>query len=254
MALFFSPQGFGILDPQQWVEHLGTAIPLQVPSNYVLNAFEAPGPEHMLRLPDGSDAGYAVARLVVYGDQNQDGRHTPGEPFLGIAPPVGFYYVPESLPAGRTPTNGALAAGFSKVLLPQPCGYQPPPPTDPNTCGVPLGDHCDVDADCLGGLCLKETKIVWPAGYCTIPDPPPSACRPTAAVYMRRPKNSLTPPVAKNGLYLRPCMVDADCARALDRDPGLYICDPGLLACVPGVGNTMVPVGGRFDLEPFCAM
>ena len=253
MALFFSPGGLDVLDPERWVEHLGSAAPVQAPANVHLNVFDAPSPAHMLRRADGSEAGYAAGRLMAYVGRDGARRHTPGEPFVGIAPPNGFYYVPADLPAGSSPARGALAAGLHGVTVPQACGSRPPPPTDPGSCGVPLGERCDVDADCTGGLCLKETKTPWPAGYCVIPDPPPPErpCRPGAAAYMGRPLYSLTPRVAQRGLYLRACTTDDDCARPRDRDQGLYRCDPGLLACTPDAGM-VVPTGGRFEIEPFC--
>ncbi len=254
MALFFSAGGLDVLDPEQWVEHLASAVKVQVPSNYELNIFEAPSSEHMLRLPDGTLAGYAIGRLLVYVDSDLNGRHSLGEAFVGIAPPVGIYYAPQPLSKERAPTNGSLPAGFSQVLLPQPCEYLPPLPTDSETCGVPLGERCTADTDCMGGLCLKETKIPWPAGYCTIPEPPPNGCRPANAVFMRRPRYSPTPAVAQIGLYLRSCTADADCVRPKDPDQGLFSCDVGLRGCVPASAGVLVPVGGQFQIEPFCAM
>lgn len=253
MALFFSPEGRNVLDPGRWVEHFGSATPLQVPSLFTMNVFEPPGPGHMLRNLDGSDAGFAVARLLVYIDSNDDGLHQYEEPFVGIAPPVAFYYVRDPLPAAATGTVHSLAPGFTQALLPQPCGFVPPAATDANTCGVPLGERCNVDGDCDGGLCLKETKMPWAAGYCVIPDPPPAGCRPAQSAYMDRPSFSLTPQIARHGLYLRACQSDADCARPGDRDQDLYSCDLGLGACRPRLGSTLIPVGSRFEIEPFCA-
>jgi hypothetical protein len=253
LAMFYSPEDENQLDPERWVEHLGSARPVEVPSLYTMNIFDPPGEEHMLRLPDGQSAGYAVGRLLVYSDDNQSGVRDPGEGYVGIAPPVGFYYVPEALPAERTGTRAALPVGFSKGILPQPCGYVPPPTTDPGSCGVPLGQRCNVDAECTGGLCLKETKMPWRAGYCIVPDPPPNGCRPATAVYTRAPRYSLTPPSTKQGFYLRQCQSNTDCERP-DRDAGLYHCDPGLWACVPLNTSVLIPVGARFEVEPFCAI
>lgn len=252
MALFFSPEGREVIDTDRWVEHLGSAVALQVPSLWDLNVFEPPGPEHMLRNPDGSDAGFAVARLMVYTDLNDDGLHQNGEPFISIAPPIAIYYVRDPLPAATTETVYSLPAGFSQTLVPQPCGYVPPAPTDEGDCGVPLGERCAVDTDCKGGLCLKETKMPWAAGYCIIPDPPPSGCRPAKAAYMARPASSLTPLAAKQGMYLRACQTNGDCRREFDRDQDLYNCDLGLGACRPRLGSVLMPVGGNFQVEPFC--
>lgn len=68
IAMFWSPQDPRVQDPEQLAEQVGTSTPLALPSNYVLNFFELPGREHMLRRPDGSEAGYTVGRVLVYTD------------------------------------------------------------------------------------------------------------------------------------------------------------------------------------------
>lgn len=187
-------------------------------------------------------------------DANEDGRYSAGEPFVGAEPPVGYLYAPKSLPAERTPTSGALPAGLHKVLLPQACGYKPPPATTSGDCGVPLGERCNADADCSpAGVCLKETKVSWRGGYCAIPEPPRDGCRPGAARYLRAPRYGMTPPFV-SGWYLRPCETSSDCMRAKGPGQDLYACDVGLRACTPtSPGFPLVPVGGSLLLEPFCA-
>lgn len=251
MALFWSPQGLQVVDPEQWVEQVGTTIAVQVPSNYVLNVFETPGPEHMLHLSDGTEAGYAVGRLVVYVDDNEDGHHTAGEPFVGLDAHSGFYYFRELLPAARLPTNTALDAGFYQIFLPQPCGFAPPPPTDPGTCGVPIGASCAADADCPGGLCLLGTSIPWPSGYCTIPAAPPNGCHPAAATYLGSPRFGRFSPLLMKGFYLKSCAGAASCRRVDSREQDTYLCDPGLGGCTPNDAGG-VQVGGPFQVEPFC--
>jgi hypothetical protein len=256
LAFFYSPQ-LTLSDPEQWVEHLGSSVEVPLPSFFVLNIFDAPGLEHMVKLPSGQSAGYGIAHLLAYVDENQDGRHTPGEPFVGDVPAQGEYYLPQALSKGSTPANGALQAGLYSALLPQPCGYLPPPPTDPGTCGVPIGNYCNMDAQCGSGICLQQTATPWPGGYCTIAEPPPNGCRPSQAVFYELPTLGLPPSSSMIGVYLRPCNTDADCARANDLDPGSVVCDPGLLGCVAHQPGTLIQVGGMpgpLPIQPFCAM
>src|SRR5262245_8256716 len=66
MALFFSPEGVDVIDPERWVE-LGdstTAI-AELPSAFTMNIFAWPGPALTVHDPDGSSAGYGLARLLV---------------------------------------------------------------------------------------------------------------------------------------------------------------------------------------------
>lgn len=252
IAMFYSPGGPNIRDLEQLVEHRGTTLHIDALSPTTLNMFEPPHAEHMLRLPDGSDAGYALGRVLMYGDDDLDGRHTPGEPFLGTVASLAYLYLPEPLPAERSPTGYLLDAGFQNLFFPQACGKLPPTPTDAGTCGVALGASCQVDADCTGGLCLHATNLPWPAGYCTIPASPSASCRPAQGVFMSRLQNGLTPAVAKTGLYLRPCQTHAECARSASDTT--FRCDPGLKGCVPNVGDNVLKVGVAFEIEPFCAL
>ena len=251
MALFYSPQGPAVTDPEQLVEHSGSTVQVPALAPTVLNVFELPRPEHMVRLPDGSLDGYALGRVLVYSDDNRDGLHTPGEPFVGIAATLAFLYLPQALPAERSPTGHFLAAGFTSLYVPQACGKIPPVAMGPGNCGVPIGAGCQVDSDCSGGLCLHATNLPWPAGYCTIADNPQTTCRPAGYVFVNRLQNSLTPVSAKNGFYLAPCQVDLDCARSAG--DLTFRCDPGLLGCVPNVGDLVAKVGVAVQVEPFCA-
>lgn len=251
LAMFYSPLGPNIQDPQQLVEHTATTVHVDVLSPTLLNMFEPPGAQHMLRHPDGTDAGYALGRVLLYVDSDLDGLHTPGEPFVGTVATLAYLYVPEPLPAERSPTGAALDAGFQSLYFPQTCGKVPPATNDSGTCGIPLGGTCQVDADCTGGLCLHATNLPWPAGYCTIPVGPTTTCRPAKAVFMSRLQYGLTPAVAKSGFYLQPCQQSTDCGRG--SGDTTFRCDPGLHGCVPNVGDNVLKAGIDVQLEPFCA-
>lgn len=254
IALFWSPQGPRVTDAKQFIEQLGTSVPLEVPSNYVLNIFELPSPEHMLRRSDGSEAGYAVGRVLVYIDADADGRYTPGELFVGSVGNFGQYYIRDFLTPENTPTHTPLAPNFYTVMLPQPCDFVPPTPTDPGTCGVPLGETCSADSECAGGICKVDDPFPWPSGYCTIPDPSPSGCYPSAAAYVGAPpaRAGMRVPPPPKGFYLRPCTVQSDCIRPNERQGFAYRCDPGLRGCIPGA-PPFVQVGDALRMPPFCA-
>lgn len=249
IALFFSPQGPQITDVNALRELAASARDTVLPATLTVPVFETPPPSLMVQ-PPVQPAGYALGRLMVYGDSNRNGQRDPGDALLGIDPALAILWLPQPLAAGATPTSGALPAGFSSIMLPQRCGRPLPPPTTADACGVPLGEGCRTDADCGPGYCLRETKFPWPAGYCAVVEPPANGCRPGAASYYFAPSYAPIPPGIA-GYYLRSCRQDRDCARTTDRDQFNYVCDPGLLACVPRL-NSKIPIGGRFEVEPFC--
>lgn len=249
-ALFYAPT-LGSVDPEQWVEDVDSTTAVGViPAPLNMNLFSLPTKAMQV-------GGYAVAlaRLLVYRDDNGDGRRQKSEPFVGLHQPEVWVYAPRDLTADQSPTGNALAAGMHAMDVPQRCPGSPSPPTTPGNCGVPLGARCNGDVDCgTGGLCLKETKVPWPAGYCVVPENPGKpGCRPGAGVLYLRPLYSPSPTTAA-GFWLRACSNDSDCVREADPDQGQYACEPGLRACVPGpLGFANTPVGvTRFEIEPFC--
>lgn len=249
IAIFFSPSSPMNTDPEQMVEHLPSAIPIKLPMSGIVNVFEEPSSRLLIPTTPGV-VGFGLGRLLVYDDRDGSGRRDPAEPFVGIDPPTAILFMPQAVPEGQTLTTGGLPAGFRQVVLPQLCGRKPPPPSDANACGVPLGEGCRTDADCGTGYCLRETKFPWPAGYCVITEPPTTGCRPTRAAYYPAPRYAPIPP-GLMGFYLRACKSDGDCARTTDRDQGNYTCDVGLQACFPRQGSR-IPVGSRLEVEPFC--
>lgn len=249
LAVFFSPQGPMNSNVDQMIEHLPSALPVALSTSTTLNIFEAP-PASLLVPAGMGKAAFGLGRLLVYDDSNRNGRRDPSELIVGIDPPLALLYMPQAIPAGQSLTTGDLPAGFRQVVLPQLCGRLPPPPTSPDTCGVPLGEGCRTDADCGGGYCLRETKFPWPAGYCAIAEPPTNGCRPAQAAYYPAPRYAPIQP-GLIGYFLRRCSSDSDCSRKTDRDQGNYICDVGLKACFPRF-LSKIPVGSRIEVEPFC--
>jgi hypothetical protein len=253
LAVFFSPQGLNVVDPAQYVEQLSASQAVTIPSHYVLSVFESPPPAVLLRNTDGSSAGYAMGRIFVYRDLDASGAYSPGEPFLGNEGATASLYVPEPLPEGSTPTVGALPAGLLRVRLPQPCGLPPPPATDPDTCGVPLGSLCTRDSDCNGGVCRLMMPSPWHEGVCAINDPPPSGCRPANAAYWAITPMSIEYRQGLRGRYLRRCQTDSDCRRPDEQHKHRYTCDPGLLGCVPALSDfAQLSVGSMVPIGEFC--
>lgn len=253
LALFFSTDSLDQLDPARLLEHRGASTDVQLGGSYVLGLFEPPGESLMVRAPDGGSAGYAIARLIAYADTNHDRQRQVSEPLVAVEPTSAFMYLPQALPAGRTPTRDGLPAGMLAVLVPQPCGMPAPPSSDPGDCGVPLGADCRSDADCnmsRGGLCLKETNFPWPGGYCTIAESTSAACHPGRAVFYRAPRFAPIPP-GVSGYYLRSCTQDSDCSRMQNMDMS-YECDLGLRGCRPRLSTMLRLRTGGLDADSFC--
>jgi hypothetical protein len=255
LAMFWNPKGELGRDPTEFVEQMSSGMEQQIPNPFLINMFEYPGAEHIARTPDGRSRGFGIGRLLVYVDHDLNGRYSSGDSFVGTLPNRAFLYVPADLPAWATPTSSGLPAGLYPVALPQRCDASIPTGTDADNCGVKLGSSCQQDSTCgSSGVCLRETDVPWPTGYCAVADSSTTTCRPKQSAYYGVPKYGLTPK-GISGYYLQSCQFDQDCGSMGigmgNRDTGLYVCDKGLLACVPQAGGKL-PVGGEVDLEPFC--
>jgi hypothetical protein len=251
VAIFWNPQGEIGTDPTRYVEQLASAMPIRLGDPFLLNLYEYPAAEHFARTNSGQSRGFAVGRILVYIDRDHDGRYSAADQFTGTLPNTAFLYVPAPLPAWASPTGMAISSGLFSLMLPQRCDVAVPAGTDPGTCGVKLGISCMRDSGCgTSGVCLRETDVPWPTGYCTIEDSATTSCRPMNSSYYSVPKYGLTPK-GVSGYYLQSCQIDMDCGKMGVRDAGLYVCDAGLLACVPSPGGKL-PVGAPFALEPFC--
>ena len=238
-ALFWSPQWPTARDYDDLVEQLGTASAAPVPRPYVMNLFDAPGPQHLYTAPSG--ASYALGRVLAYLDTNHNGRRDPSEQVLGASQGFGVLYVPQALTAGDSPTGRALSAGWQSFLLPLQCpggvpGPKPGPVAD-GDCGVPLGAPCSSDGECGGGVCLGELIIPLPHRMCVIPEPPPNGCRQRGAVLISRGPGQ--------DYWAQGCASSAECTRGHP-----YQCDARLQACFPSAGVNVSL--NETSLRPFC--
>ena len=238
-AMFWSPQGPMARNYDELVEQPGTASAGQASRPYVMNLFDEPGSQHLYTAPSG--ARYALGRVVAYIDTNRNGRLDPSEQILGASQGFAVLYAPQALAAEDSPTGRALAAGWQSFMLPLPCPGAPgpgPAPVPDGDCGVPLGDPCDTDADCNGGVCLPELLIPLPQRMCAIPEPPPNGCRQRGSVLIRRGPG--------RDVWIQGCASSSDCTRGYP-----YQCDARLLACFP---SAEVHVNlNETSLRPFCA-
>ncbi|HEX8825500.1 MAG TPA: hypothetical protein VF794_36665 [Archangium sp.] len=221
------------------IEQPGAALRAEYYRPFELKLFDEPGAEHFNTLPSG--ARYGAAWLAAYQDANDNGRRDETEPLIGGSNGRLLIRAPKALTAKDSPTGAALPEGWHLVSTPLNCslppGAPPPPagstpvPADPvadGECGVPLGNSCKNDAECGGGVCVREFLGGWPNGACLIPEPPPNGCRQKGSVLVRDPGNPT------KGFWVKACTVSADCGR-----PAPFQCDQQRRMCKPSAN---VPV------------
>lgn len=251
VALFWNPKGERGTDPSQLVEQRSASMSTPLGAPFVLNMYQHPGAEHIARTASGLSRGFGIARLLAYLDKDQNGYFSDGDSFVGVLPNRVFAFVPAELPAWASPTSLVMPEGLYPLSLPQRCDVAVTMGTDVANCGVKLGASCKQDSGCgTNGVCLRETDVPWPTGYCVVADTATTTCRPARSSYYGVPKYGLSP-IEVKGYYLQVCNQDADCEKPGIRNSGLYVCDQGLRACVPNVGGKL-PVGELPMLEPFC--
>lgn len=256
LALFFNPRTLDSTRPDEWVELSASATTItQIPSPYTMNIFALPSEALLIHNPDGTAAGYGVARILAYRDRSHNGRRDPDEPVAAIENPGAHLYVPTPLAAGAGPVSTAFAAGLHSLMLPQRCGKVAVPPLPPSDCLPRLFSRCASNSECgPNGTCLKETNLPWPAGSCVVADVDGNRCRPAGSGYLPAP---LFAPVAMGvrGYFVKACTSDLDCRR--DKEPALYTCETGLRLCMPAVPQRIavgLEVAINMDVEPFCAV
>lgn len=239
LALFWSPDG--ALEERRMVEQPGTARDVEYYRAFEVNLFDEPDDSLLATAPSG--ARYGIAHFSAYRDANHNGRKDEEEPMLGSQHQTGLIRAPEPLSAEDSPTGAPLAAGWHIVSTPLSCPYVPrtfTPPVADGDCGVPLGIECKTDADCGGGVCVKNAAGPWPGGACAIPEPPPRGCRQRGSVLMRI--------MDQEGqqLWIQGCTETADCQR-----PEPYQCDQQLHGCRPSL-NISVEMLDNEAPAPFC--
>lgn len=126
VAVFWSPLDGDFRALDRLEEDLTTGAETVVGHAFVLSLFDRP--------PD-----LRIGRVLVYRDDDGDGRLGPGEQLIGAAQGRGLVYAPAAVGAEDSPTGAPLPAGYRDVILPLPaaCGLRPPAVAGP-PCDVPL--------------------------------------------------------------------------------------------------------------------
>lgn len=206
---------------------------------FELKLFDEPGPEHLNTTSSG--ARYGIAWLATYQDANGNGRKDEDEPLLGGSNGRLLIRALQALSARESPTGAVLTAGWHVVSAPLTCSpVASPEPVPDGECGVPLGESCKSDAECGGGVCVRDFVGGWPTGACLIAEPPPNGCRQKGSVLLRAPDDPT------KAYWLKSCQETADCGR-----PAPYQCDQQLRACRPSA-DFPVDMNDRGPPRGFC--
>jgi hypothetical protein len=248
IAVLWSPRGAWMDREATLLEQQGTSRLAEYYRPFELHLFDEPGAEHLYTTPSG--ARYGIARLGAYQDENRNGRRDALEPLIGSSPGRALIRAPKALTARDSPTGAPLTAGWHIVSTPLLCPStsSPPPggnpgPVEPvadGECGVPIGAECRSDADCGGGVCVREFIGPWPGGACLIPEPPPNGCRQRGSVLLRDPQES------EKAFWVKACAVTADCGRVAPIQ-----CDQQIRGCRPSA-DFPVEMDDRPPPSSFC--
>lgn len=229
-ALFWSQTGDTTDRPEQLVAH-SVGVSVTFPATFHINVFTEPDP---------GAAPYLIGQILVYHDDNGDGRYSPGELRGGAFDSV-LFYAPAPVLAIDSPTGLELPAGFSLAQLPLPCGVRPESPEGDN-CGVALGASCTGDAQCgPGGVCMENDGYFdYPDGYCVLPETSP--CTPANGVLL----DVYNEFGAIEFVWVLGCDSGADC-----RADG-YECAAWNAACMPRLPMAII-MAPEFAYLPLCA-
>jgi hypothetical protein len=236
-SIFWSLEGDTTVDPALLVEQTAVAVRVTFPSAFRINIFDTPDP---VLVSSGRD--YWLGEIMVYEDEDGNGRFSPGE-LRGGASYSALLYATRDLAREESPTGQALPAGFTIVNLPLPCEAVEPidPAPGGGECGVTIGASCSTDADCGTGVCLdSDGYITFPGGYCSLSEQ--SACVPanSSIGYF------YIPPESEEvvGFYYAGCMSNRDCREG-------YECFIYANACLPKL-PVFIDIFPDFTYLPLC--
>jgi hypothetical protein len=241
IAVLWSPGGARMDKEATLLEQQGMTRRAEYYRPFELHLFDEPGAEHLYTTPTG--ARYGIARLGAYQDANDNGRRDALEPLIGSSPGRALIRAPVALTARDSPTGAPLSEGWHVVSTPLLCpstSSSPPGAVADGECGVPIGAECRNDADCGGGVCVREFMGQWPGGACLIPEPPPNGCRQRGSVLLRHPQES------EPAFWVKACVVTADCGRVSP-----FQCDQQIRGCRPSA-DFPVEMDDRPPPRSFC--
>ncbi|MBI2566148.1 MAG: hypothetical protein HYV63_03820 [Candidatus Schekmanbacteria bacterium] len=246
-SLFWSRTGRSDEAMDALIEQRSVTVGVTFPSAFTVNVFEPPPPEL------GADAlsPYAVGLVLAYQDVDGNDAYTPGqdpEELLGGATESAVLWVPQELAADESPTGRDLAAGFSIVHLPLPCGaFEPASGDAEDDCGVALGSACQSDADCGdAGVCLSAPDwSTFRNGYCVLPETV-GGCAPLHGSLIGLFGLDSFGFEIGSWYWFRVCTDDAEC-----RLSESYGCDYVLSACWPR-DPVWLDITRDFSVWPLC--
>lgn len=96
------------------VEQDSITTSVRFPSAYALRVFEPPGDEHF----GSAEAAWVVGIVLVYIDEDADGRFDPGVDDIVGGSTRGLLYARSSVPPEASPSGFAIEPGFAVTELP----------------------------------------------------------------------------------------------------------------------------------------
>ena len=236
-SLFWSvKQDDTTIDPTELVEQNSVAVRVTFPSAFKINIFDTPDPA---LLAQGRPRW--LGQILVYEDEDQNSRFSPGE-LRGGAAYSAVIFATRELADYESPTGQLLPSGFTIVNLPLPCALpQAVEPTPGEDCGVPIGAACQAHSDCGAGVCLdSDGYITFPGGYCSLSDQ--SGCVPAnseVGYFYIPPENDEV-----IGFYYQSCASNLDCREG-------YECFIYTRACLPKL-PVFIDIFPEFEYLPLC--
>ncbi len=229
-SLMWSSSGDTTTDPALLQARSEVSVQVSFPSTFRINVFDAP------ELARSGNRPYAIGELVVWQDENEDGKYSIGE-YRGAAFDRVILFADNELSALESPTGRVLPRGFSLASLPLPC-YPVEPLPQANDCGVPLGAACTVEGrECgIAGTCLLDDGYTtYPGGYCVLQDN--SECTPEGGVPWGGDEFG-------GFVWMKACVSHEDCRAA-------YSCEYWLGACLPKLPLAII-IDAEYQFEPLC--
>jgi hypothetical protein len=229
-------------DAAKLVEQVSTSQAVVAGKPIRISLFEQPGTLLPWNAAEPEGAQFALGRLLLYDDTNDNGRRDASEPVRGGMLPYALVYAPEDLPAGEGPSHIPLKKGLHSTWLPLDCeGERPPPPgleaCEPLELFAACKEGMDATTDCgAQARCIDRFQFPWPQGACLVSE---DSCLPDDGRILHGGPNM--------SFFTKACERDADCGRG---NP--YRCDPLQGACVP-YNLPLVDESTDNPFPPFCA-
>ncbi len=229
-SLMWSSSGDTTTEPALLQARSEVSVQVSFPATFRINVFDAPA------LARSGSRPYAIGELVVWQDDNEDGRYSVGE-YRGGALDRVVLFADHELSALQSPTGRVLPKGFSLATLPLPC-YPVEPLPKTNDCGVPLGAACTAQGGECGttGTCLLDDGyLTYPGGYCVLEEN--SNCTPEGGVLGWTDEFG-------GSVWMKACVSQEDCRAA-------YSCEYWLGACLPKLPLAII-IDTEVEFEPLC--